>query len=286
MEARCPLAELALPVAVMAGIFGLLIGSFLNVVVYRVPAGMSLISPPSACPQCKSRIKPQDNIPLLSWMFLRGRCRNCGTAISPRYPLVEAGTALAFAAVALVGSLMSPRLDTTRQVTSGLLVLVAYLYLAAITVALALIDIDVHKLPNAIVLPSYLVAGVLFVAASVVGGDYMALVRSGVAMAALAFFYLVLALAYPGGMGLGDVKLAGVIGLYLGWSGWGALVVGALAAFLLGGIYSVVLLVLKRANRRSGIPFGPWMLAGGWLGVAAGNAIALSYLSLFGLTAT
>jgi leader peptidase (prepilin peptidase)/N-methyltransferase len=218
-------------------------------------------------------------------MVLRGRCRNCGSAISPRYPLVEGTTALAFAGIALVGSLTASPLHTTRQLTSGLLVLVAYLYLAAITVALALIDIDVHRLPNAIVLPSYLVGGVLFVAASVVAGDYRALLRAAIAMATLAVFYFVLAVAYPGGMGLGDVKLAGVIGLYVGWSGWGAVVVGALAAFLLGGVYSVVLLILKRANRKSGIPFGPWMLAGGWLGIAAGNAIALTYLSLFGLRA-
>jgi leader peptidase (prepilin peptidase)/N-methyltransferase len=279
------LAEFAVPVTLLAGIFGLLIGSFLNVVVYRVPAGMSLVSPPSACPRCRSRIKARDNIPVLSWMLLRGRCRNCGSAISPRYPLVEGATALAFAGIALVGSLTTSPLETTRQVASGLLVLIAYLYLAAITVALALIDIDVHKLPNAIVLPSYLVGGVLFAAASVVAGNYGALLRAGIAMAILAVFYLILAFAYPGGMGLGDVKLAGVIGLYLGWSGWGALVVGALAAFLLGGIYAIALIVLKRANRKSGIPFGPWMLAGGWLGVAAGNAIALTYLSLFGLAA-
>ena len=271
--------------AVAVGAFGLLIGSFLNVVVYRVPAGISLVAPPSACPKCESRIRAYDNIPLLSWVFLKGRCRNCGDSISPRYPLVEAGTALAFAAVALVAAVGSTRLTDTRSIISGALILVAYLYLAAITVALALIDLDVHKLPNAIVLPAYVVGLALFTAASFVNGDFSALLRGLIAMAAMFVLYLTMALVYPGGMGFGDVKLAGVLGLFLGWSGWGALVVGVFGAFLLGGLYSVGLLVTKRARRKSGIPFGPWMLAGAWVGIGAGNFLFTSYLSIFGLAA-
>ena len=271
--------------AVAVGAFGLLIGSFLNVVVYRVPAGISLVAPPSACPKCESRIRAYDNIPLLSWVFLKGRCRNCGDSISPRYPLVEAGTALAFAAVALVAAVGSTRLTDTRSIISGALILVAYLYLAAITVALALIDLDVHKLPNAIVLPAYVVGLALFTAASFVSGDFSALLRGLIAMAAMFVLYLTMALVYPGGMGFGDVKLAGVLGLFLGWSGWGALVVGVFGAFLLGGLYSVGLLVTKRARRKSGIPFGPWMLAGAWVGIGAGNFLFTSYLSIFGLAA-
>jgi leader peptidase (prepilin peptidase)/N-methyltransferase len=185
--------------------------------------------------------------------------------------------------VALAGSAQS---TGSRTAIAGGLVLVGFLYFAAITVALGLIDIDTHTLPNRIVLPAYLVAIVLLVAASVVSGDYAALVRAGIGMAALWLAYAAMAFAYPGGMGFGDVKLAGVIGIFLGWSGWGALAVGALAAFLLGGLYAVALIVLRRANRKSGIPFGPWMLAGAWVGIAAGNVVFPAYLSIFGLSAT
>ena len=140
-------------------------------------------------------------------------------------------------------------------------------------------------MPTGLVTISYLVAAVLFTAASILTGDFAALLRAGIAMGAFFVAYFLMALVYPGGMGLGDVKLAGVLGLYLGWVGWGAVAVGALAAFVLAGIYAVILLLTKRANRKSGIPFGPWMLAGAWLGIGIGNAAFADYLSLFGLTA-
>ncbi|MCU1557989.1 MAG: prepilin peptidase [Microbacteriaceae bacterium] len=271
-------------VVAICALGGLLIGSFLNVVAYRIPAGISLSRPPSACPECRTRIKPYDNVPVVSWLVLRARCRSCGTRISARYPLVEAGTAVFFAAIALLAILGSRHLDDPRSVVAGLLALSSFLYLAAITVALALIDIDTHKLPNRIVLPAYVVSAVLLVAASIVSGQFDSLLRAAMAMAALALVYFIMAFAYPGGMGLGDAKLAGVIGIYLGWVGWGALVVGALSAFLLGGLYAVILLILRKANRKSGIPFGPWMLAGAWLGIGIGNIAFAGYLSIFGLT--
>lgn len=275
----------AITVALASGLFGLLIGSFLNVVIYRVPAGISLLAPPSACPDCGNRIRPWDNVPVISWLALRAKCRDCGQKISARYPLVEAGTGIAFSAVALVALAMPPRIAPGQEAIAGSLVLVAYLYLAAITVALGLIDLDVHTLPNRIVLPAYLVAGALFLAASVLGGEYSALARAGIGMAALFALYFVMAVAYPGGMGLGDVKLAGVLGMFLGWTGWGALVVGAFSAFLLGGLYAIALILFKRANRKSGIPFGPWMLAGAWMGIGLGGVIFTAYLNLFGLAA-
>lgn len=267
-------------------VFGLVIGSFLNVVIYRVPAGMSISSPPSACPNCHQPIRSIDNIPIVSWLVLRAKCRGCGTPISSRYPLVEAGTAMFFTVVAVAALSGALGVASTRTTVSGAFVLVAFLYFAAITVALGLIDIDTHTLPNRIVLPAYLVAVALFVAASVVGVQFEALLRAGIGMAALWLAYAAMAFAYPGGMGFGDVKLAGVVGIFLGWSGWGALALGALAAFVLGGLYAVILIVLQRANRKSGIPFGPWMLAGAWLGIGVGNIAFPAYLSLFGLTAT
>ncbi|MET4780451.1 prepilin peptidase [Glaciihabitans sp. UYNi722] len=276
---------MTIAISLIAGVFGLLVGSFLNVVVYRVPIGKSIVSPPSSCPGCGSAIAAYDNVPVVSWLVLGGKCRNCKQPISRRYPLVELGTGLFFAVVALALSSTLIDADTARGSVASVLVFAAFLYLAAITVALALIDIDVHKLPNAIVLPSYIVAAVLFTTASILTGDFSAMLRAGIAMGAFFVAYFLMALVYPGGMGLGDVKLAGVLGIYLGWVGWGAVAVGALAAFVLAGIYAAILLLARRANRKSGIPFGPWMLAGAWLGIGVGNAAFADYLSLFGLTA-
>jgi leader peptidase (prepilin peptidase)/N-methyltransferase len=269
---------------VLASILGLLLGSFLNVVIYRVPAGKSIVSPPSACPHCDSAIKPYDNVPVVSWVLLRGKCRNCGAPISRRYPLVELSTAAAFALVALGFAPASFAATTSAAAVAAVLVMIAFLYLAAITIALALIDLDVHKLPNVIVVPAYGVSGALFAAASILSGNFGPLLASAIAMAGLFTIYLAMALVYPGGMGLGDVKLAGVLGIYLGWAGWGAVAVGAFGAFLLAGIFSIVLLATKRAGRKSGIPFGPWMLAGAWVGIVVGNAVFAHYLSFFDLT--
>ena len=257
----------------IVGILGLAIGSFLNVVIWRVPRQESVNHPPSSCPICGNRIRWRDNIPVLSWLLLRGRCRDCGEAISWRYPAVEAGTALLFVLVALEIGFELP----------GVAALPAFLYLGAIAVALSLIDIDTHRLPNVIVLPSYVVAFVLLAGATVATGDGGPLVRAAIGAAAMFLLYLLLVLVYPRGMGLGDVKLAGVLGLYLGWLGWGELAVGAFAAFLLGGIYSVGLLVARKAGRRSGIPFGPWMFAGALLSTFFGNEISVGYLAFVGI---
>ncbi len=259
--------SLGVLLGVFAGLVGLAVGSFLNVVVWRVPRGESVVRPPSACPSCGHAIRSRDNVPVLSWLLLRRRCRDCRAPISARYPLVEAGTALLFVAVAL-------RFAGTPAVLPVLL------YLAAISVALALIDIDVHRLPDAIVLPSYAVVGAGLVAASAVTGSWTALPRAAIGAAALFAFYFLLMVIRPGGMGFGDVKLAGVLGACLGWFGWGALVVGAFSAFLLGGIFSIALILGGRAGRRSGIPFGPWMILGSWVGLAAGEALWSAYLGL------
>jgi leader peptidase (prepilin peptidase)/N-methyltransferase len=279
------IAEPALRVAfvVLGGVLGLIIGSFLNVVVWRLPRSESLSHPGSACPKCGHAIRWFDNIPVVSWLLLRGRCRDCGAPISPRYPLVELATGIFFSAVTawLLGPAAPEMLAASPAAV--LAALVGFLYLAAITVALALIDLDTHTLPNKIVLPAYIVGGVALVGASALSGDWGALLRALIGMAAMFVAYLVMALAYPGGMGLGDVKLAGVLGLYLAWIGWGALLIGAFAAFVLGGLFSIVLLALRKVNRKSGIPFGPWMLGGAWVGVFMGEFLWHTYLSLFGL---
>ncbi|WP_432564867.1 prepilin peptidase [Kineococcus sp. SYSU DK003] len=258
--------------AVLSGVLGLAIGSFLNVVVHRVPRGESVVNPPSACPRCELRISPRDNVPLVSWVLLRGRCRGCALPISVRYPLIELLTAALFVTVTLV--------------VGASWALPAYLYLTAIAVALAAIDIDVKRLPDPIVLPSYPVALVLLAMASLGAGDWSALLRAVIGGVALFALYFLLVLIKPGAMGLGDVKLAGVLGMYLGWWGWSALAVGAFGAFLLGGIGGLVLVLGRGAGRRTRIPFGPYMLAAALASLVVAAPIAGWYLNLLGIAPT
>ncbi|WP_105033370.1 prepilin peptidase [Cryobacterium aureum] len=279
---------MASTIAGVFGILGAIIGSFLNVVIYRLPAGRSIVSPPSACGSCGARIRPYDNIPVLSWFVLRGECRDCKAPISPRYPMIELGTAVFFAVVALWAFASADFgwaavTTTTNTLATQLIVLAAFLYLAAISVALAMIDLDTHTLPNRILLPAYPVAAVLLGAAALVAGEPGRLLTALIGAGALFGLYLALALISPGGMGLGDVKLAGLLGLYLGYLGWAPLIVGAFGAFLLGGVFGLLLLLTRKAKRRSSIPFGPWMLLGAWIGAFFGDQIAIGYLTLYSL---
>lgn len=248
----------------IVALLGLVVGSFLNVVIHRVPRGESLVRPGSQCPECGNEVRNRHNVPVLGWLMLRGRCADCRTPISVRYPLVEAGTAALFVAVAA-------RFGYSWA-------LPAYLYLAAIAIALAAIDLDVMRLPNVIVLPSYLVAAALLVPAALLGGGVAPIVRGLAAAALLWVFYR--GLAHFGGMGGGDVKLAPLLGFYLGWLGWDAVAIGAFAAFLLGGVAGVVLMATRLAGRKSRIPFGPYMLAGAFLAVFAAAPIAGWYAAL------
>ncbi|MBA4248300.1 MAG: prepilin peptidase [Microbacterium sp.] len=270
-------------VPTLVGVFGAAIGSFLNVVIHRVPLGVSIVRPPSACAACAAPVRPYDNIPIVSWLVLRGRCRDCAAPFSIRYPLIELATALAFAAIAVI---QLPALLATTTMTDALAVLLvttALLYFASISIALTAIDLDTHRLPDAIVLPAYPVLAALLAAAAIAAGDLESAARAAAGAGILFAGYFALALISPRGMGMGDVKLAGVIGLVLGWFGWAALAVGALAAFILGGVVGVALIVARRASRNTGIPFGPWMLGGAWVGILLGEPIARGYLALFGL---
>ena len=250
----------------LLAVLGLAVGSFLNVVVWRVPRGESVVSPPSACPDCATPIRNRDNVPVAGWVLLKGRCRDCAHPISARYPVVEALTAVLFVVLTLRFGL-DP-------------VLPAYLYLAAVGLALALIDLDTKRLPDRLTLPSYVVAPVLIGLGALLGSDSGDLFRALIGGAAMYAFYFALAFAYPAGMGFGDVKLAGVLGLYTAWLGWGAWAVGLFGGFLFGGVWGIALLASGRGGRKSKVPFGPFMLAGTLLAVLVGEPLAGAYLDI------
>ncbi len=251
------------------GVLGLLVGSFLNVVAYCVPAGASIVRPGSACPACASPIRTRDNIPVVSWLLLLGRCRDCSAEVAARYPLVEAATALLFAALAAT---FGPSA-----------VLPALLYVAAAGVALFLIDLDHQRLPDSIVLPSYPVVAVLLAAGALVGAE-LPWGRAGLSMGLWLTVYGLIWLVTAGrGMGLGDVKLSGVLGLLLGWLGRGPLLVGLLGGFVVGGAVGTVLLATGRAGRGSRIAHGPFMLTGALLAVFVGEPLWRGYLGVTGL---
>jgi leader peptidase (prepilin peptidase)/N-methyltransferase len=228
-------------------------------VIWRVPRGESIVSPPSHCPNCDQQVKPRDNIPIVSWLLLRGRCRNCGEPISRRYPLVEVGVALLFAALTAVNGV---GWDLAWK-----------LPFAAVLVAVAAIDLDLHIIPNKIVYP-----------AAVWGVVSALLIRPGslpelAAWGAGAFaFFLLAALAYPGGMGMGDVKLAGVMGLFLGNSVLPALLV----AFLSGSVVGVAMMARHgAAARKRGVPFGPFLALGGLVALFVGPDLVRVYTDTF-----
>ena len=255
-----------LPLVTIIGLFGLAIGSFLNVIIHRVPTQASLMRPSSYCPACGHRIRNRHNVPLLGWLMLRGRCADCQARISARYPLVELSTATVFIALAVKVA------EENR-----LAVLPAVLYFAAMGISLSLIDLDVGRLPNAIVYPSYVVLAVLLAIAAFTQSDPAALLRAAVGAVALFLLYFACAFLYPAGMGFGDVKLAGIIGGVLGFVSYPVLLVGAYAAFLLGSIVGIVKIVRGRASGRSALAFGPFMIAGALLSLFVGSAVTEFY---------
>lgn len=227
-------------IVVAAGLLGLVVGSFLNVVAYRVPRRQSVVWPGSHCPACGSTIRARDNVPVLSYLVLGGRCRDCAVRISWRYPVVEAITGLLFAAAAYE---FGPGVGLLRA-----------LALVAVLVALAAIDLEHRLLPNAIVLPSAGVGLALSVFAD--PGGWWVYPVSGLAVGG---GLLALAILYPGGMGMGDVKMGAMLGAFLGPYAALAVFVGAALGALTGGL----LMVFWKVGRRYPLPFGVFMSAGG-----------------------
>ena len=261
-------------VLVAALVIGAIIGSFLNVVIWRVPNHISIVNPKrSFCPNCKARIAWYDNIPVVSWLALGAQCRHCKESVAVRYPLVESLTGVAFAAVTAGG-------------VFGFYeswALPALFFFAAVSIVVAFIDLDHHLILNVVIYPSLGIGAVLLALASLLAGDWRRMLTALIGAVALGAFYLLLALVWAGGMGGGDVKLAVLIGLMLGWFGVPQLIVGAFAAFFVGGIISIVLLALRKVRLRGGIPFGPSMVIGAWIGIYAGAFIADWYLQISGL---
>lgn len=241
----------------LAALGGLVTGSFLNVVAYRLPRGESLIRPGSHCPSCDTPVKAYDNVPVLGWLMLRGHCRKCGVQISARYPIVELLTAVLAVAVVLVK-------HSAHDIVLGLV-------LVATLVPIALIDFDRRIIPNKITLPAGVLALVLGLALKPAGVP-----EQLIAGASAGGFLLVFALVYPRGMGMGDVKLAAVLGLFLGRAAAVALLAGVLAGAIVGVI--VMARVGVKEGRKTAVPFGPFLALGGIIALLVGSPIVHWYL--------
>ena len=239
------------------GVFGLLIGSFLNVVIHRVPAGRSVVAPPSACGACETRLTAVDLVPVLSWLALRGRCRHCAAPVSARYAVVELMTGACFALTAW-------RIGATWA-------LPAYLLLAAFLVVLSFIDLDTQLLPRRIVYAAG-ICGIATLALAAFLDDQPERLRWAAigAAGALAAFLAIYAAA-RGGFGFGDVRLGAVLGWYLGWQGLPFAPVGIFLGFLLGAAVGLVLMTVGKAGRRTAVPFGPFLAGGAFLAIIAGR---------------
>jgi leader peptidase (prepilin peptidase) / N-methyltransferase len=248
------------PALAPAALFGLLIGSFLNVVAWRLPRGESLVRPRSKCPGCGTQLKAYDNIPVVSWLLLRGRCRGCGERISARYPVVEAVTAALYVAVVAFG-------DDALHIVLGL-VLVTFL------VPIAVIDLDLRIIPNKLTAP----AAVLAVALGAVLDPSFVPEQLIAGVAAGGLFFLAAA-AKPGGMGLGDVKLVGVLGLYLGRAVAPAIFMALILGVVVGGI--IMARVGVATGRKAKVPFGPFLALGGLIAFFVGDALADAYIDRF-----
>jgi leader peptidase (prepilin peptidase)/N-methyltransferase len=249
-----------MPLASIAFIGGMIAGSFVGVVAHRVPGGRSIVGPRSECPSCGTQIAAYDNIPVISWVLLGGHCRSCDARIPARYPLIELALGAAFAATAVV-------LHDDPAELALALVFVAMLG------AIALTDLERRVIPNSILL-----AGAVLAVGMVAVTDPASLPERLAAAAGAGGFLLLFALVYPRGMGMGDVKLAGVMGLFLGASVGPALFVG----IVLGALTGFALMLRHGAGaRKQAVPFGPFLALGGVVGLLAGSQMIDAYLNAF-----
>ena len=244
----------------LMALLGLALGSFASVVAHRVPRGESIVTPRSRCSSCGTQIASRDNVPVVSWLLLRGRCRNCGAKISPLYPLLEFGLAAGFVAALLVFE------DETVEIALACLLLFT---LAVITVT----DLELRIIPNKVLLPAFVI-GIALIAAFATD----TLAERAIASAAAFGLLLLVALVYPQGMGMGDVKLAAVLGLYLGR----AVAPGLLFGFALGALYGGLLIARYGPEaRKRAVPFGPFLAAGSAIALFVGDDVVDWYTDTF-----
>ncbi len=237
---------------------GAVTGSFLNVVIYRLPRKESIVSPGSHCPRCGQPVKWYDNIPLLSYVILRARCRHCGQPITPRYPTVELLTAVLWVMAGVWFGLDWPLLPA--------------LLLVSTLVAIFYIDLDHYIIPNVIVLP---VAAIGLAANVAIAPErWLEFLAAGLLSAT---FFFIVALVKPGGMGMGDVKLAGMLGFFLGK----AVLVWLFLGFLIGAVVGVALMAAGVKGRKSRIPFGPFLAAGAVVALFYGAMLLDLWTGLF-----
>jgi leader peptidase (prepilin peptidase) / N-methyltransferase len=245
---------------IAAALGGLLVGSFLNVVAHRLPRGESLLRPRSRCPGCGTQLRAIDNVPVISWLALRGRCHHCGASISARYPIVELLTGALY--IAVVASQ-----DDAARIVLGLLLVTAL-------VPITLIDLELRIIPNVITGPAALAAVVTIAAL-----DTDFLPEALIAGAAGGGFFLVAAILYPRGMGMGDVKLAGMLGLYLGRAVAPAIFIALIAGVVVGA--AVIARKGATEGRKTAVPFGPFLALGGVIAFFAGADLVDAYLDTF-----
>jgi len=249
--------------AVVSGVVGLAVGSFAGVVADRVPRKESVVRPASHCTSCGSPLRARDNMPVVSYIALRGRCHSCGARIPPRDLYVELATVALFVLVAW-------RLPYLWALPS-------YLVVTAGLVALSAIDLEQRRLPTPVIVGTALVAAPLLVLASGMTGRWNALLVAAVSAAACFAAFFAVFFAVPKGMGFGDVRLAALVGGWLGWLGAGVVPVGILAGFVLAGVPAIALLVVGKVTRKTRIAFGPFLAAGAVVGFCFGPAIVHSW---------
>ncbi|HEX2057764.1 MAG TPA: prepilin peptidase [Actinomycetota bacterium] len=251
---------------VLTGILGLIFGSFGTVAAWRIPRRESIVTGRSHCPSCGATITWLENIPVLSWVLLRGRCRHCGNPISARYPLIELATGVLF-------GLCAAKFEWSVET-------VVYAAFCWVLVVLTVVDLDTKLLPNRIVYPAFVVGWAGLVAAAIVDGVTDRLLDAAIGAGIFGGTFFLIALVAPRGMGFGDVKLAFVLGTFLGYVRLGLVPLAMFLAFLIGAVTGVVVMLATGGNRKMQIPFGPFLAFGTVIALFAGGPLLDWYLDL------
>lgn len=258
-----------------ASLYGLLFGSFANAVAYRVPTGETLWSR-SHCPKCDSKITAWQNIPILSWIALKGKCANCKNPISIQYPFVEFLTMVLFGGVAYWVTTLGFDLIPTIILT------IVLCYFAFISVVLSIIDLKLKLLPTKLIYPTIAVSLIGLSIVALLLGDYSRILWMIVGSVGTFVIYFLIWWFFPKGMGYGDVRLSLLTGLILGWFSIGHALIGFMAPFIILSVVLLPLMIFKVVGRKTEVPLGPWIILGTFVSMVLGDIIIDFYLSLGG----